>query len=96
LVDVAAAFVVENKGVSRRELDFALVLDAGQLANSLIDVAFVKDSVGFPEHKDWVGAFLEFLYTEQRLLEYGKATYDVAECPDGAPEFLTDEIVDLD
>ena len=65
LVDVTAAFMVENEGLGGCVLNFSAVLDPGQLSDGLIDVSFVEDSVRLPEDENGIGAFFHFLRTAQ-------------------------------
>ena len=61
LIDVAAPLVVKDQSLGRRILYLATILHARQLSDSLIDIAFIVDSVGFPEDKHWILAFVQLL-----------------------------------
>lgn len=78
LVNIAATLVVENEGLGRSELNFAAILDACELTDSLINISFVENSVCLPEDKDGVLS----------LIQLG-----VAKRADGAPEFLSDQVI---
>jgi hypothetical protein len=80
LVDVSAPLVVVDESVGGREGALTPILNLGELSDGLVDVAFVENTETLPENQDGVHSFFQFVVDEDADL---------------APEFLSDEVVDV-